>query len=75
MSTYKPRTEAQKAARRLREGSTSKKITIRKRGYPPVDMSKHKTGDALIAHIKAFDEARNLRSGSRYIIGGQEVMI
>ena len=72
---YKPRTEAQKAARRLREGSAAKKVVIRRRGYPLVDMSKHKTGDALIAHIRAFDRAHSLRSGSCYIIGGKEVRV
>lgn len=55
--------------------SKPKKVVIRKRGYPLIDMSKHKTGDALIAHIKAFDKTRNLRPGSRYIIGGQEVVV
>lgn len=55
--------------------SKPKKVVIRKRGYPLIDMSKHKTGDELIAHIKAFDKARSLRPGSHYIIGGQEVTI
>lgn len=53
-----------------------KKAAIRKRPphFPTCNLP-HKTGDALIAHIKAFDKARNLRPGSRYIIGGQEVVV
>lgn len=53
----------------------AKKVIVRKRGYPSVDMTQHKTGAALIEHIRAFDRARSLRSGSCYIISGKEVVV
>lgn len=52
-----------------------RKVSICRKRFPKVDMSKHKTGDALIAHIRQFNKDRNLAPGGLYIIGGKEVRI
>lgn len=54
----------------------AKRISIRRRApHFPVCNRPHLTGAGLIAHIQQFDKSRNLRPGSRYIIGGQEVIV
>jgi len=52
-----------------------KRVAFRPRRYPKVDMSKHKTGAALIAHIRDFDREHHFVPGNLYIIGGEEVRI
>ena len=66
---YKPRTEAQKAARRKGGG----RITRLPR-YP-VCKAPHLTGSSLVEFIRRFDHSRGLLSGNVYKINGERVAI